>query len=436
MTKSKRICLVSPGHVSANPRLVKEADALSEAGYEVHVVAGRYFPVLDANDQAILTNAKWICHRVDYASGLKAMADKATRRILRGPAAALTRNSLLRAGAAHHAAVPRLAQAARRAQADLIIGHCLAGLAAAAVAADDSRSKLAFDAEDFHSGESALAIDDPVERKLIEQIESTCLPRCTYVTASSPAIARAYATQYGIGEPTTILNVFPLSEAPAAPSAPRSGNVRKLYWFSQTIGPGRGLEAIVPVLAAMQTPCELHLRGIEASGFRQALQEIARRAGFRGNIHFQELAPAREMVRLASEYDLGLSLELVSPRNRDLCLTNKIFTYLLAGLPVAMSRTQAQDELLPALGDAAIALDLTKADAAARSMDAFFADESRYARARDNRMGSGADSIQLGSRAGETPGPGDEIPARRSVSRTAPASPFRSTESEFPCASC
>ncbi len=156
MTKPKRICLVSPGHVSANPRLVKEADALSEAGYEVHVVAGRYFPVLDANDQAILTDAKWICHRVDYSSGLKAMADKAARRILRGPAAALARNSLLRAGAAHHAAVPRLAQAARRVDADLIIGHCLAGLAAAAIASDHNRSQLAFDAEDFHSDRDCL----------------------------------------------------------------------------------------------------------------------------------------------------------------------------------------------------------------------------------------------------------------------------------------
>ncbi len=181
--------------------------------------------------------------------------------------------------------------------------------------------------------ETASVTDDPVELKLIEQIESTCLPRCSYVTASSPAIARAYATQYGIGEPTTILNVFPLSEAPAAPSAPRSGNAHKLYWFSQTIGPGRGLEAIVPVLAAMQTPCELHLRGIEAPGFRQALLDIARRAGFRGNIHFHELAPAREMARLASEYDLGLSLELAIPRNRDLCLTNKIFTYSARGRP-------------------------------------------------------------------------------------------------------
>src|SRR5580704_18905598 len=34
-----RICLISPSHLSMNPRLVKEADALTEAGYDVAVIA-------------------------------------------------------------------------------------------------------------------------------------------------------------------------------------------------------------------------------------------------------------------------------------------------------------------------------------------------------------------------------------------------------------
>jgi len=37
------ICLLTPGHVASTPRLVKEADALVDAGYRVHVVAGRHF---------------------------------------------------------------------------------------------------------------------------------------------------------------------------------------------------------------------------------------------------------------------------------------------------------------------------------------------------------------------------------------------------------
>ena len=29
----RRVCLLTPGHLSTNPRLVKEADALANAGY-------------------------------------------------------------------------------------------------------------------------------------------------------------------------------------------------------------------------------------------------------------------------------------------------------------------------------------------------------------------------------------------------------------------
>src|SRR5881628_2097010 len=34
----RTICIVTPSHISANPRVVKEADALHGAGFEVHVV--------------------------------------------------------------------------------------------------------------------------------------------------------------------------------------------------------------------------------------------------------------------------------------------------------------------------------------------------------------------------------------------------------------
>ena len=60
------------------------------------------------------------------------------------------------------------------------------------------------------------------------------------------------------------------------------------------------------------------------------------------------------MVTLAAEYDLGLSLETDATQSRRLCLTNKIFTYLLAGIPVLMSDTLAQSELAPQLGAAGL----------------------------------------------------------------------------------
>ena len=35
---NKRICLITPGHIASNPRLVKEARALQQSGMEVHII--------------------------------------------------------------------------------------------------------------------------------------------------------------------------------------------------------------------------------------------------------------------------------------------------------------------------------------------------------------------------------------------------------------
>ena len=72
------------------------------------------------------------------------------------------------------------------------------------------------------------------------------------------------------------------------------------------------------------------------------------------------------MVRLAAPYGLGLSVEETSIPNRDICLTNKIFTYLLAGLPVLLSATTAQTALAKDLGDAAWVVELDKTAIAAK----------------------------------------------------------------------
>ena len=55
----KKICLVSPGHVASNPRLVKEANSLLQAGYDVRVVAGDMVPFVLPLDNALLLSVEW-----------------------------------------------------------------------------------------------------------------------------------------------------------------------------------------------------------------------------------------------------------------------------------------------------------------------------------------------------------------------------------------
>ena len=80
----------------------------------------------------------------------------------------------------------------------------------------------------------------------------------------------------------------------------------------------------------------------------------ARELGIGDRVSILPMEAPEHMVTLAAEYDLGLSLETDATQSRRLCLTNKIFTYLLAGIPVLMSDTPAQSELAPQLGAAGL----------------------------------------------------------------------------------
>ena len=67
---SATVCLVSPGHVATNPRLVKEADALCAAGFRVRVVAADYWPAFRPLDDAVLAGAPWEFRKVPLGEGL------------------------------------------------------------------------------------------------------------------------------------------------------------------------------------------------------------------------------------------------------------------------------------------------------------------------------------------------------------------------------
>src|ERR1035437_10600178 len=56
-----RICLLAPGQPSVDPRLVKEADALHEAGHEVQVLCSHMIPWADATDGELLQTRPWRC---------------------------------------------------------------------------------------------------------------------------------------------------------------------------------------------------------------------------------------------------------------------------------------------------------------------------------------------------------------------------------------
>jgi hypothetical protein len=153
--------------------------------------------------------------------------------------------------------------------------------------------------------------------EMVRIVEGAWLPRCTHLTAAAPLIGEAYAALYKVPAPETVLNVFPLAMAPTQPALPRQpGAPLRAYWFSQTIGLDRGLQPFIQAMARTKTRVELGLRGDDRWGHGETLAKLARELGIADCLRILPMAAPEEMVRLAAEYDLGLSLETDATENR------------------------------------------------------------------------------------------------------------------------
>lgn len=379
----RRICILSSGNLSSNPRLVKEADALHQAGYDVTAIVCNYTEALKPFDDEIASGAPWKIVRLPRDRSERYI-NAAARPVAQAFLASGMPVPLPVASHAYGGPAYALRRAAAAVVADLYIAHYVPALPAAAAAARRHGALLGFDAEDLHSGEAVDDLADSAQPKLVTRIEKAYLPVCTCMTASSPMIGKAYAAHYGVN-PRTVLNVF--SRTMVAPVESAAGDVREpghlaVYWFSQTIGLDRGLQEFMRAMAQAKAKVSLDVRGSNRWGHGDTLMAFARDLGVAERVRLLPTAAPDQMVKLAATYDLGLSLEIGNSPNKRACLGNKIFTYLLAGVPVMVSDTPAQRAFALELGSAAAAVSVSDPEGIARILDQLAATPAALAEAK------------------------------------------------------
>src|SRR5690348_13851819 len=197
-----KVCLVTPGQPSSNPRLVKEADALADAGHDVHVVASYFADWATDADRALVAARRWTMTFVDWRRDVSPALFHGSR-VRHFAARTVTNwapNARRMATASLSRVGPELRTAVQAISADLYVAHNLGALPIVGEVASARRALAAFDAEDFRSGQLDET-SDPRAVAFIRAVERQWLPGCAYVTAAAPAIAAAYRDEYDIALP-------------------------------------------------------------------------------------------------------------------------------------------------------------------------------------------------------------------------------------------
>jgi glycosyltransferase involved in cell wall biosynthesis len=329
----KRICFITPGHISSNPRLVKEAKAAEKAGYEIVIVFAQYLSRLVPFDQEILIrHPKWKAMPVSFAGS---SFREAFFRLFYSLQQRLFK--IISPEWAFNRHYRKELKNAKKANADLFIAHNLGALPVAANAAQALKVPFGFDAEDYHRAEEEEFNSQKAK------IEERYIPGAAYTAAASPLIAREYSANFPNKTWTSILNVFSLSQQTAF--VPLEKDTLSIYWFSQFVGRGRGLEEFFESIALLpEIPLNITLVGLCTPENQHFFK-----SGIKSTSHKVELIDTvaeDKLIQLAANHHLGLALERKTPPNRNICLTNKIFTYLLAGNAVIASDTDAQKQFM------------------------------------------------------------------------------------------
>ena len=337
------IVILTGNHLCNNPRVVKEAITLSNAGYSVAVV-GAWFdralkaqdlemqkllpfsfkPAIDSTDDAVLRL------RLRASVKLGTLAHRFVRvesRSQLGPAYGTLR-------------------AACDQPASLYIAHSELGMDAAANLLRGGLP-VGIDMEDWYSEDLLPEARKSRPLRLLRNLEREVLTTSSHATCPSRAMSDALEREFRCPPPTVIYNAFPWSDREAIDGLfkdRKKRSVPSIHWFSQTMGHGRGLDDLIAALPLLKNEAEIHLRGKPVDGFESWLADRLPES-WRGRVQIHPLVSNSELLSRITEHDIGFAGETPLIRNRNLTVTNKILHYLLGGLAAVASDTAGQREV-------------------------------------------------------------------------------------------
>ena len=339
----RRITIITGQHLTANPRVWKEANALVAQGYLVTIYTTWYSPLLLREDKKLIDKAvnylaafslicNWHnCLYVMLARGVK----KAANYMYKWFKISSIYQEIYLPGIQ----MKRILNT----PADLFICHQEAGLLLGVLLLKKGK-KVAFDFEDWYA-EDYPNYFRPVN--LLRDNEAHALKYAQYVTCPSDSMSIALQQHYKLDRQVSVVyNSFPSCNI-------QDNHIQKipnsLVWFSQTVGPNRGIEAFIKVLKQLDIPVEIHFIGNSTISYGKYLLECLNDTPHKVKIH--SLMKHSDMLSFVNQFKYGLALEDSFPLSRDLTITNKILLYLQLNLHVIATSTPGHLELKSSFGD-------------------------------------------------------------------------------------
>jgi glycosyltransferase involved in cell wall biosynthesis len=250
---------------------------------------------------------------------------------------------LLRWGASH-----ALYQAALDTPAGVYHAHDLDTLPGAAALAKRQGSRYIFDTHELFIDHLDLGPDaahvgwakrgkQKIAQRNYARLERSLIHDASAVITVSDAVADELVTRYGITRPTPILNTPHYRDLSGGSTYLRQrlglSEDRRLILYQGGVQPERGLTELVQALALLPEDHVLIFLGFNLGNYQETIHREIDRLKLQPRVHLLDALPREELLDATASADVGVQLLAGLNLNHRLTLPNKLFEYMMAGLP-------------------------------------------------------------------------------------------------------
>jgi glycosyltransferase involved in cell wall biosynthesis len=319
------------GAAATDPRVLREAVALVEAGYSVSIVD---IEEKENHPREETLRGVHLLHVLMPRSFFSTRFDKWT---------------LVRVTQLFFRTTSRLLQT----KADIYHGHEVSGLLPCAIAAFLRRKPVIFDAHEmplFERPLSELGRSRRLLRSLLAVLLAFIVPRCAGVITVSPPIVEELRNRYHLADVTLIRNL------PEYRTVTKSDRLRqylglkpevRIALYQGYLQPNRGLDRLVRAAAFLEPDTMIVMMGKNRKTTQAQLEALIASEGVADRVKIIPPVAYAELLDWTASADIGLNV--ASPDyslNVRYFLPNKLFEYLMAGVPVLTSPLEAMVEVV------------------------------------------------------------------------------------------
>lgn len=193
--------------------------------------------------------------------------------------------------------------------------------------------RVVYDAHEYQTEVNGIR---GIRKKLTKWLERYAIKHADAVVTVSDSIAKEYTRLYGIEKPALVLNCPKYEIVKKRNFFREELGIRtdqKIFLYQGGLSRGRGIEILLEAFGRLKTDNNV----LVCMGYGLLEPEIKQVASQCSTVYFHPAVSPQELLSYTASADFGISLIEDVCLNYRYCLPNKLFEYLMAGLPVLVA---------------------------------------------------------------------------------------------------